>query len=158
MGLPVVVPDTGLEQKIWDLYLEYESLHQLRQPVDPWQIFVNTPSDLILQPGQVIATIESEKRTHAYRGSLRFVRKRQMPPALQINVNLTLGLPPTINIATLSPQNQQILQQFLQQLQQAVQPQIAQMVQQQVAQQAPILGIEVGLIGGSWQEITAEGI
>lgn len=146
LGLPVETPSQELELLLWELYLEYERMLRLTEPLDLEQILQSqeeqTLNDLRL------ACIESVDHLDVFEHNLYVKRRRQIPNNPQININVNLALPAGINIQTL-PQN---IQQLLQQLIQQVSQQISSLVQQELARQSPIVGIEARSYGGRWHE------
>ncbi len=146
LGLSIDSPAPELELLIWELYLEYEQMLHLTEPLDLEQLLQNkeeqTLNDLRL------ACIESAHSLDVFEHNLHVKRRRQIPSNPQINVNLNLALPTGINLQAL-PQN---IQQLLQQLLQQVSQNISLVVQQELARQSPIVGIESRSYGGRWHE------
>jgi len=93
-----------------------------------------------------LALIDSAWGTHAFSGTLDVQGRRQLPPTLNVALNLNLQLPPNLDAATLPAE----LQQLLANVQQALLQQAQQAVQQALRQQAPLLGAEARVMGGQW--------
>jgi hypothetical protein len=150
IGLPVELADKELENKIWELYLAYEDLLKLNEPIDP----------LVVLKGQdehhfddvPIAVIESESKLHLFAVQVDLKRKRQVPSNPQINMNLGLNLPPNLKPEDIPQQAQQILQQIVQRLGQEVQK----MIQNELLRQSPESGIDIRVYGGKWKEPNKE--
>lgn len=146
IGLPVVYPDENLENLMWSLYLKYEEFLGLRKPIYP---------ELVLKDKEYyqiedvpIAVIESSKKLHVFRTNIELKKKRAIPPNPQININLSLQLPPGISSEQIPQQAQQLLNDLLNQIAQII-PHI---VQQELVRQSPVVGIEGGPYGGEWIE------
>lgn len=148
LGLPVVKPGEDLETLIWSLYQEYENLLQLTEPIDPEELLTRENKEETFRDNIPLAIIESINKLDIFELNSIFRRKRQIPPNPQININLSLGLPPAIDLSKL-PQN---LQQIIQQLMAQVAQTIPQIVQQEIVRQSPIVGIEGRTFGGRWKE------
>jgi hypothetical protein len=106
---------------------------------------VTRTDDLYREPG-VIATVESTWASHEFSGEAEVRAKRQMPPNLNVTLNLNMQLPQGINAQQLPA----ALQQMLQQAQQAMLQAAQQAVQEALKEQAPLAGFEVGFRGGTW--------
>lgn len=150
IGLPIHRPKDELEETIWRLYLEYEKLLQLGDPMDP-QIILGSKEEVQLDKIP-IAIIESEKKGHIFSPKVDYKRKRQVPPNLQINLNLGLNMPPHIKPEEIPPQAQQICQEMLSQ----VGPTIQRLVQEEIKRQSPEIGFDIRVYGGKWEEHTEE--
>lgn len=152
IGLPIEKPDEGLEDHMWQLFEAYERLMKLDCPIDA-QSAIPLGKDEYEEP-VILACIESETRLDVFRGTLKFRHVRQMPPQLNLNLNLGLQFPPALSPEQLPAAVQDIMQNMLQQLQ----GQIASIVQAELMKQAPIQRTEGGLFNAFWQEATGEGI
>lgn len=143
IGLPVVKADDQLERCLWDLLEEYESDLKLREPLDP-QALVGAGDGY--SEDVVIAVIDSADLTFEFRGVFEIRARRQMPPNLNValNLNLQLPTPPQGEIAP-------AIQQMLQGLQEEILKEAQRAVQEALKHQAPVAGIEGGFRGGSWQ-------
>lgn len=148
LGLPVEKPDDQLEELLWQLYQEYENWLQLTEPLDPEELLTRGDQEKHSADNIPIAVIESTSKLDVFEVSSVFRRKRQVPSNPQININMTLGLPPGLDPAELPQNSQQVLQQLIGQISQAI-PQI---VQQELVRQSPIVGIEGRTFGGRWKE------
>jgi len=148
IGLPVKMPDEKLEKAIWKLYLEYENLLELNEPIDPLVILSGKEEEHL--ENIPIAIIESENNLHMFSVQVDFKRRRRVPP--QINLNLGVNLPPNISPQQIPQQVQQILQQMVNQLGQ----QIQKLIQQEITKQLPEVGIDIRIYGGKWQEFKKE--
>lgn len=143
VGLTVRAATEKEDGLMWQLLEGYEQEMKLREPIDPAAIAMQ--ADSYSEPA-TIAIVESEKAVHAFSGKLEVRARRQMPPQLNVtmNLNLQMAQPP-------SPQQQQALQQLLQAAQQAVLQQAQSAVQQALQQQAPLIGVDAAFRGGSWK-------
>jgi hypothetical protein len=149
LGLPVVEPASDLEGHLWRLLEAYETLMEMRRPLD---VDAFLPADQ--DEGEtrlVIAAIESVPMTTVFRGTLKVRRVRQAPAQVNVNMNFGLQLPPGLDPAL-------IPQQLVNQLMQQVQNDVPRLVQEQTRRQSPILRTEGRMQGGSWQDATGEGI
>lgn len=126
---------------MWDLYLAYEEMLKLNEPIDP-DIELNDQESKILQAP--IAVIESAEKKHTFTININLRKKRQVPPNL--NINLQSQLPPAIDLKALPQQTQEILNQILAQ----ISAQLPQLVQSEVARQSPLIGFDVRAYGGRW--------
>lgn len=146
IGLPVEEPDDNQEKVLWDLYLQYEELLKLAEPIDPMLVLGQKEEEHL---GQVpLAIIESENKNHMYSMNVDLKRKRQIPTNPQINLNLSLNLPPDVRPETIPQQAQQLLQQMVNQIAQTLQ----QLIQQELNRQSPEIGIDFKVYGGKWVE------
>ena len=160
LGLPTsdVTPD--LENAMWNLYLEYEEMLNLNEPID----FEVTLRDQNGQPIEtkelnklVLACIDSERKSHQFIHNVILNRNRAIPQNIQMNLNLNLGLPPNIDINQISQQTQQTLQQLVQQLLQQVQGALPSLVQKEIARQSPMKGFGARGFDGKWEEVNNGG-
>lgn len=148
LGLPIVKPEEPLETIIWDLYQEYESLLHLDEPIDPEELLITKNKEEHTEEGIPLAVIESVHNLDIFEINATFRRRRQIPPNPQININLSLALPPGVDPTQLPVNFQEVIQQLVGQVSQVI-PQI---VQQEIARQSPIIGIEGRNYGGRWKE------
>jgi len=148
LGLPIENEDPELEGLVWQLYLQYEEMMILNDPIDP-KTFIPDPDDERVEKDLVSASIESRGKLHVFSGDLKIKKRRQQPPQLNVSLNLNLQLP-----SNLTPQTvpQDLLQQLMQQLQSAITSQ----VQRQVQQQSPVIGIEGSLENAKWREVSVK--
>ena len=147
IGLPVEVPNDELEELVWRLYTEYETLLHLNDPLDAEELLEQQNTEQ-LKERVSLALIESTQKQHIFEATAVFQRKRQIPSNPQININLPLNLPPGLNTAQLPANIQQLLQQTLNQITQSI-PQI---VQQEIIRQSPVIGIEGRIYAAKWIE------
>lgn len=152
LGLPVEYPKPKLEELMWNLYLEYESMFKLTDPLiaGPGDVenLLNGREEHIIDNIK-IACIESTKRLDVFEHRICIRRRRQVPNNPQINCNINLQFPPNINIQSL-PQN---IRTALHQLMQQITQTISQIVQQELIRQSPPVGVEMHTFGGRWQEV-----
>jgi hypothetical protein len=144
IGLPVEAAEGDLDLALWDLLLTYERDLKLLQPMDPFHV---TQSNDLHREAATIAIVESTWASHEFLGEAEIRAKRQMPPNLNVTLNLNLALPQGINAQQLPS----ALQQMLQQAQQALLQSAQAAVQQAMKEQAPLAGFDVGFRGGTWK-------
>jgi hypothetical protein len=149
IGLPIEIDDK-VETPLWKLYLEYEKILKLNEPIDPLLTLSGKEEEHLVDIP--IAIIESEDKTHIFNTQIDFKRRRQVPPNPQINVNLGLNLPPNLQPENIPQQLHQVLQQMINQLAQ----EITKLVQQEIIRQSPEVGIDIRVYGGKWQECKGE--
>lgn len=150
LGLPVDKPDDALENLMWALYQEYETMLRLNEPIDPEELLTSQNKEDHTEELIPLAVIESVSKLDIFEINSVFRRKRQVPSNPQININLNFGLPPGVDPSKLPQNFQQVIQQLLNQLAQAI-PQI---VHQEIVRQSPAVGIEGRTYGGKWKEKT----
>lgn len=147
IGLPVETANDTLDGLMWALLNDYEEELKLLRPVDPAAVVATT--DLYTEPA-TIAVLESAAFIHEFKGEMQVRALRQMPPTLNVNMNLQLpGIPLDANgqpaVAT---------QQYMQQLLVQVQPALLQLaqgaVQEALRKQAPMQGVNASFVGGTW--------
>jgi hypothetical protein len=151
IGLPVQGAAAELDDVMWRLLNEYEADMHLLEPIDPAKAVSGSGSDVFTEDA-TIAMIESTWGVHEFRGQIEARARRQMPPTLQVSLNLNLQLPAGIDPAQLPQQIQQVLQQMAQQVQNALLQSAQQAVQAALAQQAPVLGVEASFKGPAWSK------
>lgn len=150
IGLSIETPDEQFETAIWKLYLEYEKLLKLNEPIDPLVTLAGKEEEHLKDIP--IAIIESENKLHIFNTQIDIKRRRQVPSSPQININMGLNLPPDIRPENIPQQVQQIIQQMINQLPQEIQ----RLVQQEIVRQSPEVGIDIRVYGGKWQESNEE--
>jgi hypothetical protein len=150
IGLPVEIPNEEIETTLWDLYLEYEKILKLNEPIDPLVVLYRKEEEHLEKIP--IAIIESENRSHIFDTQIDFKRRRQIPPSPQINLNVGLNLPPNVKVEEIPQQAQQILQQIIDQ----IIKDIPRLVQQEIVRQSPEAGVDIRTYGGKWQEYKEE--
>ena len=146
IGLPIEMPDEDLETLIWKLYLEYEKLFKLDQPIDPILVLADKEEELLKDVP--FAAIESEGKRHLFESQIAFKRERRVPTNPQININFQMSLPPNIQPDSIPQQAQQILQQMINKVSQ----EITRLVQKEMVRQSPETGINIRAYGGCWNE------
>jgi hypothetical protein len=150
IGLPVEIPDDKLETIILQLYLEYEQILKLNEPIDPISALSGKEEEHLLDVPMAI--IESENLLHAFKAQIDLKKRRQIPPNPQINLNVGLNLPPNIKPEDIPQQAQQILQQMIDRVMQN----LPRLIQQELARQSPETGIDVRVYGGKWSQYKVE--
>jgi hypothetical protein len=150
IGLPVEIPDDKLETIILQLYLEYEQLLKLNEPIDPIATLSGKEEEHLADVPMAI--IESENLIHAFKTQIDLKKRRQVPPNPQINLNVALNLPPNIKPEDIPQQSQQILQQMIDKVMQN----LPRLIQQEIARQSPETGIDVRSYGGRWLQYKTE--
>lgn len=145
IGLPIVEPEPGLEDAMWELFNKYEDVLQLAEPVD---LHVAIPSDKEeVRNETILGCIESETVAHEFACVAHFWQQRQPPPQLNLKLDINLGLPAGIDPKQIPQQAQQILKGILGQVQQ----QVTHDVQEQVRQQMPVIETRGRPEGGKWR-------
>lgn len=148
VGLPVEVAESKLDDSLWKLLEAYESDLKLLRPLDPATAVADR--DRYVEDA-CIAIVEGTHAVDEFVGQIEIRARRQMPPTLQVSLNLNLQLPPNINPQKLPPNAQQLLQQMMQMAQQAAMQDAQQAVQQALQSQAPLIGAEAGFRDGRWE-------
>lgn len=146
IGLPIEVANKEIEKQMWRLYLEYENLLELNNPLDFEEILIGKEEHEVKD--LILAAIESKNLLHTFKQNLVIKKQRKLPQNPQINLNINVPLPPNIDINTLPQNVQQAIQQVLQELSKT----IPSMVNQELVRQSPIAGIEVKGYGGKWKQ------
>lgn len=153
LGLPVSVPEPfELEDILWNLYKEYESLLNLLEPLDPEDELNKSGKDELTLEKLPIACVESQKALSVFNHGIVINRARQMPQNLQINLNVSF--PPTLDPAQLSQQAQQLLQDMIQQVLQKAQI----IMQEEMKRQSPVIGIQIRNRIGRWEELADDSV
>jgi hypothetical protein len=143
IGLPAKGAGNDLDNAMWRLLNIYEEDLKLLEPIDP---AVATAGQDLYTEHSVISVVETTAGGHEFAGETQIRATRQVPPNLNVALNLNVQLPPGLQAQQLPPTLQAMLQQFQQSLVQQAQ----QAVQQALKDQAPILGFEAALRGGRW--------
>lgn len=151
IGLPVTTPNQGLDDLLWNLYLKYEELMGLEQPIHPETMIPEDREEA--SQDIIIASIESTSRMHVFRGTLKFHKDRELPQNLQVNLNIPVQIP-TAAAAQIPQQLQDVLSQLLEQFK----ANVNQVIMDAIKQQAPIKGIRGSLIGAAWRDVTQEAV
>lgn len=94
LGLPVDKPDEALEDLMWALYQEYETMLRLNETIDPEELLLTQSKEEHTEKQIHLAVIESVPKLDIFEINAVFRRKRRVPSNPQININLNLGLPP----------------------------------------------------------------
>ena len=149
IGLQAIEAPPKLELLMWDLLCDYEKELKLRSPLDP-ATCVQTKDKHT--EDATIAILESSELIHRHTGTIEVTAKRQMPPQLNVAVNLNLQLPGNLNLASIPAGAQQALQQIIQAAQQPIVQQAQEAVQQALQQQAPLIGVEAAFRDAEWKE------
>ncbi|RLE61875.1 MAG: hypothetical protein DRJ38_10690 [Thermoprotei archaeon] len=146
IGLPVVYPDSELENLMWQLYLRYEKYLGLRDPLYP-EVLIGDKEEYEIKD-LPIAVIESRKKLHLFKTNVKLIKKRQVPPNPQININLAIQLPPGIRPEDIPQKTRQVLNSLLSQIGRM----LPELVRQELIRQSPVIGIEGRVYGGRWVE------
>jgi hypothetical protein len=97
------------------------------------------------------AVIEALEMTWAYRGLLRVRRIRQVPPHLNININLGVTLPAGIS-------RDRIPREIVDQLVKQVRNDVPEVAKQQTREQSAVVRVDARFQGSEWQDVTGEGV
>lgn len=144
IGLPVEAAPDELDDLLWQLLNQYETDMGLLDPLDPLTAVAGTDH---YSEDAVIAAIETTWAVDELAGQIEVRARRQMPPNLNVALNMNLNVP-----ANLNPQAQAGLQQLLQAAQQQILQSAQQAVQQALRDQAPLLGAEAAFRNGKWRQ------
>ncbi len=147
LGLRVKELDGEVADRVWSLYLDYESSLQLDQSGDVSTLLTDTGPDTHSGGNYEVAYIESEARLHGFSGTLEVRRLRRIPQQMSINLNLGLQFPAGIQPQQIPQQAQQILQQMVQQTGQHIE----QAVREELRRQAPVERIDASLRDPRWR-------
>jgi hypothetical protein len=145
IGMQVGFIDGETEDKVWELFCDYEDALHLSETHDV-ESLIPEGSDVYQEPNAVSAYIESSGLSCGFSGAIQVRRIRRIPAQPTININLQLQVPPGVNPAQLPQNAQAALQQLLTQGSQ----QIQQMVVQEITRQSPVERIEAKMVGGKW--------
>ena len=143
IGLPAKGAEDALDHAMWRLLNVYENDLKLLEPIDP--AAATAGQDLYTEQS-VISVVETTAGGHEFAGETQIRATRQVPPNLNVALNLNVQLPAGLQAQQLP----QALQAMLQQFQQSLVQQAQQAVQQALKDQAPIAGFEAALRGGRW--------
>ena len=148
IGMQVEFIDGETEDKVWQLFCDYEEALRLTETRDV-ESLIPDGSDEYRESDAVSAYIESPVLSHGFAGTLHVRRVRRIPPQPTININLQLQVPPGIDPAQIPQNAQAAIQQLLTQGSQ----QIQQMVAQEITRQSPVEKVEAKMIGGAWKAL-----
>ncbi len=146
LGLPVEIPPQQVEELMWKLYIQYEDVLLMQEPLMP-EIELGEQNYKMIQDTP-LAVIESENKVHVFKSNVEMRRKRNVPPSPQINVNLNVPLPKGFDPRQMPPPTQQFMQHVMKEIGKI----IPQLVQQEIARQSPAVGVEIRSVGGKWVE------
>ncbi len=146
IGLPVTIPDNGLEKLMWNLYIKYENFLELTNPIHP-EIELAEEENKIIKD-LPLAIIESKEKLHIHKAHVELKKNRKVPSNPQINININFQLPPDIQPDQIPQNVQKILQDLINQISQN----ISTLVQKEIIKQSPITGIMGRPYGGKWHE------
>lgn len=149
IGLHVESMDKKLEKLCWDLFLDYEEEMKINSPAQPIAYFQNENQEEYRERGAVIACIESRKKLHKFSGPLVLKKIRDVPPQLNLNLNIPIQLPPGINAQSMTQANQQEVRLF----QQTISNMINSQLSEQMKMLMPVIGINVSVERMSWKEV-----
>lgn len=141
LGVHVSEPEPDIEAVIWKLYREFEEDFRFRKPLDENEWLSSAPNqDTVDSDEVVVAGIESAKRTDNFVHKFRFRRLRELPPKL----NIALQLPGNID---LTADQQAVVQQLMQHVLQQVGP----AVQATLRAQCPVKELRRELLTAEWR-------
>src|SRR5882724_4382192 len=112
IGLTIVHPESALDDSMWNLLQEYEQEMEMLTPLDP-ESLLDGKSEDETEAALTLAMIESVELTSAFTATMRVRRVRQMPEALNLNLNVNLSLPAGVDPQSMPPNVQQLLQQLV---------------------------------------------
>lgn len=150
IGLDVECLNEEQIKDIWNLFLLYEEWLQLESCRDPNFYFKENSSDIYLEKDAVIAVLESTEHTHVYECDLELKRVRNVPPNPQINLNLSLTLPPIEPPREAGQVPDQVYQKLLPWIAEQVHKIVPGIVQQELARQSPVVDIQRRTMNGRW--------
>ncbi len=141
-----IIHSPALDETLWQLLEEYESLLELRRPLDANAVM---PADVDeIDVPMTIAAVETTESIHEFRGVLKFRRVRQAPQQINLNMKFGVALPPNVDPQTLPQDLQNAINQMIQQ----VQTEAPKWVQDQARKQSPVIRVEGRLEDAYWQE------
>lgn len=147
IGLNIVEPEKTCEDLIWSIFEEYENLFCLNSPIDP-NTFIPENQEEHIEP-LVMACIESLALAHHFTAELKGRHQRNMPPQLNLNLNVQLQMPAGMDPSTIPVEQQAILQELVRE----AQVQAEKAVQEQISQQAPVVGFSGQIQRTGWREV-----
>lgn len=144
IGLNVIRPNEKIGELMWSLFESYEDELKIRSPLDPVVAVAQTDR---YTEDVVLAMAETTQSLYQFGAELEVRAQRQVPPTLNIALNMALQLPVGVDVAQLP--------QGLQQAMQAAQQQVAALGEQAVKdalnKQAPVVGVQVAIRSGEWR-------
>lgn len=145
IGLPVDAASRDEESAMWNLFCKYEEDLRLREPIDPIGIIQtqNRISDDL-----ALAALESESTLFEFQGTLDVRAMRQMPPTLNVALNLNPQIPPNTSPNQIQAMMQQLMNQLLPAAQQAV--------NDALESQSPIIGVDVKFLHAQWTQLRSK--
>jgi len=149
MGLPVVSPEPELERLMWELFVEYERALRLNDPVDP--VAYLDGAEERSEP-VTLALVESSWGLSTYNGLLTVKAARNLPEELNVDLNLHVQMPDSIDLSTLSDTESAALQSFVEGLQAHLLETLAKPVHDEIARQAPIVDYTINIAGLKWTQ------
>lgn len=146
LGLNIITPDDALESAMWRLLEQYEGLLETRDPLEPFGALGQV--DQVMIPAK-LGAIESSVMAHRFDSEIHFTRQRQMPPAVNMNLQLALNLPAGIAPGQIPQMTQQVLQDLMNQVQQ----QLPTLIQEEIRRQAPAVGVQGRVQPMGWRRV-----
>ncbi len=147
IGLNVIDADKDIENKVWILFEEYETLLRLKDPIDTNTFIPEGQEEHVEE--LTLACIESHKVAHHFTAELKGRHQRNVPPQLHINMTAQLQLPAGFDPSSIPEEAQGVLQELVQQAR--MQAEAA--VREQLERQAPIVGFAGHTQRASWSEL-----
>ena len=151
LGLRQIVKseDAGIDTDLWDLYKEYRELFSLEEFFLPEQHLIAHGLEEHTWSGLNLACIESAARLDTCRKDLRVRRLRQVPPQVQLNVNIAqVGIPPLPGVAP--EQLASLVQQLLNQIMPPIINSAAQQSVNEFLKVLPSAGFELIDLNAGW--------
>ena len=142
IGLAVEFADGRLERLMIDLLHEYMDEFRCTEAFCPWGI---ADTNRIQVPA---AFIESSGSSFAFNLYLQPSFRRQMPQTLQLNINFPLPQDVAVRLRQ-EPDLNRLLNELVQKMQQAIQ----QVVAQEPQRRAPVVGVDIKIVGAKWEEL-----
>jgi hypothetical protein len=151
LGLPARPADDTLEDLMWRLLDQYERDMKLWEPLDPAYAVESSPTsaDRYVEE-MILAIVETSGAAFQFTGQIDVRARRQLPPNLQVALNLNLQLPPGFDPSAMPEDVQQFLQQILKDAQDAVQREAQPALLDALRAQAPLSGVETAFRNGRW--------
>lgn len=150
MGLPVKQAGANVDGPIWQLFEEYEADLKLRQPIDALAALGGNDR---YTEDVVLAVVESADQCFEFQAEFDARAKRMLPQQLNISMNLNLQWPAGLNLQQLPANVQAAMQQIVQAAQQAAAQQAQGALQAALNAQAPLIGAEASVRGGTWTRV-----